>query len=129
MLQNARNRYNIAVWSNGCRDHLDHVFERVFGKDVAAVERNGIPVFDITLLEKDGYFMPKQSQEGFGIFLRKTGFKAEESILFDDTARNLIQAKKYGVSGVLVSDDKPLESLLRPYLGTQQLKVNTYEKD
>ena len=111
-LKNLQPNHNIAIWSNGCRPHLDCVFDRLFSKNTTDVEAEGILVFDICKMKENGYFKPKQSEGGFALFFKKTGFQAQDCILFDDTARNLTMAKAYGVRGVLVKDETPLQNLL-----------------
>lgn len=125
-LQKLKDNNNIAVWTNGCRPHLDCVFNRLFAKNATDIEAAGILVFDICKMKKDGYFRPKQSEDGFALFFEKTGFKAKDCILFDDTLRNLTMAKKYGVRGVLVSDETPLQNLLAQNIVAKN-RVNAYE--
>ena len=126
-LQNMSDRYNIGVLTNNCRAHLDKVFQRVFGKDIALVEKSGIKAYDIKFMEHGGYFRPKQDEIGLVMFLKKQGFKREETILFDDTPHNIEKAKDVGMKAVLISKENTLLKELNKLENLRFGMVKTYE--
>lgn len=107
-LQKASEQYNVGVLTNNSRAHLDKVFQQVFSKNVDQVEENGIKAYDIKFMEHGGYFRPKQDTLGLTMFLQKQGFKPQETILFDDTLRNIQKAKEAGMKAVLISQENSL---------------------
>lgn len=118
---------NVIIWSNNSSEHINKVFQRVFKQDIDAMQKKNIKVADITANEKDGYFLPKQSEEGFGIFLQNHGLIGKESILFDDTPVNLQSAARFGIKGELISEDRDLYHVLQPYYFFARNKGKSYE--
>lgn len=126
-LQILKQDHNLVIWSNNSRVHLDNVFHRLFNKDIMQITEQKIQVLDIKATQHRGYFYPKQSKEGMAVFLHRTGFKAEDCVLFDDTPANLAMARQYGVEGVLVSKDNPLQQCLKPYMPNMSSQGKMYE--
>ena len=126
-LQNVAQNYNVAILSNNSRPHIAKVLNRLFHCSVEEVEQNGIKVFDISSTEKDGHFHPKQSDDGLEIFMQRSQFLPEESLLFDDVLLNIEAAQKIGMHGVLINEEQPLMRALRPFLTTAVNKGKVYE--
>lgn len=126
-LQILKQENNLVIWSNNSRVHLDKVFRRVFNKDIMQITEQGIQVVDIKSTRYKGYFYPKQSKEGLALFLRRTGFKPEDCVLFDDTPANISMAEKYGIKGVLVNSYETLRTSLQVYMPRVKNQGNFYE--
>ncbi|MBR3676421.1 MAG: HAD hydrolase-like protein [Alphaproteobacteria bacterium] len=126
-LQILKQDNNLVIWSNNSRVHLDKVFQRVFNKDIMQITEQGIQVVDIKSTRYKGYFYPKQSTEGLALFLRRTGFKPEDCVLFDDTPANISVAEKYGLKGVLVDGYETLRTNLKTYMPQVKKQGKIYE--
>ncbi|MBP5215601.1 MAG: hypothetical protein J6039_03480 [Alphaproteobacteria bacterium] len=106
----------VFIWTNNCREHLAKVYDRLFALTEDELANRGIKSFDISSMEHEGYFYPKQSEEGFGMFLHKISARPEECVLFDDTERNIDIARKNDVEGILISENKTLIKAVKPYI-------------
>lgn len=126
-LQNVAKEYNVAILSNNSRPHIAKVFRQLFNNSIEDVENAGIKVFDITSTEKDGYFHPKQSENGLSIFAQHFGINPQETLLFDDVALNIESAQKIGMQGILINEKNPLKKALQPFLNKPITKGKEYE--
>ena len=84
-------------------------------------------MFDITSTEKDGYFHPKQSENGLSIFAQRFGINPQETLLFDDVALNIESAQNIGMHGNLINEQHPLKKALLPFLSGAVTKGKEYE--
>lgn len=125
-LQSMTYHYNVGIFTNNSRAHLDKIFKQVFAKDISQVEGQGIKAYDIRSTEHGGYFLPKQDKKGFALFLAKLGMKPEETILLDDTQINIKRAKDAGMQAILITPEKSVINELRKISGTivRQSKVH-----
>lgn len=126
-LQNVAKEYNVAILSNNSRPHIAKVLHQLFDKSIEDVENAGIKVFDITSTEKDGFFHPKQSENGLSIFAQHFGVNPQETLLFDDVALNIESAQKIGMQGNLINEQHPLKKALLPFLSGAVTKGKEYE--
>ena len=124
-LQDLKNQYNVCIFSNNSRPHLDAVFQRIFNKNIDDVEKSGIKTYDIKATEYNGYFYPKQHEQGFILFLKNLGLKAEETLLFDDASINITRAKEIGMSAVLISRENTLLKEIKNY-NVQNINAGKY---
>ena len=114
-LQSLKNQYNICIFTNNSRQHLDAVVQKVFNKTLEEVEQTGIKAYDIRATEYEGYFYPKQHEKGFSLFLKNLNFKPEETLLFDDAPVNIERAKSIGMHAALISQENHLLKELQKY--------------
>lgn len=121
MLQKKAQEQKVVIFSNNSAEHLEKVMLRLFGKTRQQMEETGISVYDITVVEKDGYFLPKQSREGLTFFLRKLNKNPEESMLLDDTQTNIQAAKRQGMQALLITPEKSLQK----YLSGETVRTKT----
>lgn len=128
-LLSVSDKNRVFIWTNNSREHLEKVSERLFSKNLAFLENKGIGVFDITVMEQNGYFQPKQSEKGFEMFLQKIAAKPEDCVLFDDTPRNIKIASQNGVKGILISQDNTLKDNLKVYFSPDYVTQKAREKD
>lgn len=128
LLANTARNYNTVILSNNSRQHISKILSAVFGKDVDAVENNGIKVCDITFTETDGYFLPKQSDNGLSVIAGKLKVLPADCVLLDDSSVNVQAARRQGMQGFLISKEKTLAQYLKS-LGQNfsSRKDKTYE--
>ncbi len=126
-LQNMAQKYNVAILSNNSRPHLAQITNRLFNRSLSEIERSNIQVFDITASLHNGYFHPKQSEDGLSLFCRRFHIKPQETMLFDDVLLNIESAQKIGMNGSLVSAENTLSKAITPFLTMTPTKGKTYE--
>lgn len=126
-LQNMTQKYNVAILSNNSRPHLAQIANRLFNRSLSEIEQNNIKIFDITASLHNGYFHPKQSEDGLSLFCRRSQIQPQETVLFDDVLLNIESAQKIGMKGTLVSAENPLSQAITPFLTLTQTKGKTYE--
>lgn len=126
-LQNATAKYNVSIFTNNSRPHLEKVLNRVFAIGVSDLEKSGISVYDIKATEKDGYFLPKQDKNGFSSFLKKLNLNANETLLFDDAPINIKRAHEAGMHAILITPENPLSKELNKLTGKVIRSGKTYE--
>lgn len=113
ILEELAGRKKIFILSNNSRKHIDCVLQAVFHQTAEQIEKKGVVICDIASTLKDGCFHPKQSPDGFGLFLEKAGVKGEDCRLFDDSEDNLKAARRYGIEGYLITPENNLEKTLK----------------
>lgn len=84
-----------AIYTNGTVKHAENVLERLGIADCF----DG--VFDIVAAE----FAPKPQLSGYRAALNHFGYKAIDSVMVEDIARNLVPAKELGLSTLYVPND------------------------
>lgn len=84
------------VYTNGSRGHAERVTDYMGLRHV----------FDGQFAIEDSQFTPKPNQTSYDLFLGQFGIDPNQSVFFEDLARNLAPAKKMGFSTVLVQSDK-----------------------
>jgi len=104
---------NIAILSNNSRPHIEKVLYNLFKKNAAAAEAEGLKICDITFTEENGYFLPKQSDRGLSFVAKKLNLTPADCTLVDDSVINLQSARRQGMHGVLVNQEKTLEKYLQ----------------
>lgn len=125
-LKNLNGRYNIVIFSNNSRSHLNAICRQVFDTDIVEMETNGIKICDIKSTEYGGYFYPKQHDKGFSLFLNRMRLKSDETILFDDAPINITKAKEAGMRAKLISAENTLLKELQEYILPSARKGKSY---
>ena len=110
LLERAGRNHDIFIFTNNTINHVDKVYYQLWGKTSNDVFFKTCPV---EFTEKNGYFHPKQSNDGFPIFLEKINKKPSECILLDDTEVNINMALSHGLNAKLISEDYPLSTFLK----------------
>ncbi len=118
----------VVIFSNNSYEHIDCVLQKVFRRTAAELSQNGIMIYDITATEKNGYFHPKQSENGFSNFLENIGAQSEDCFLFDDSLPNLQKAKQSGIDGSLVTENNNLETQLGVMFAKNKIWEKNYEQ-
>lgn len=84
LIKKTQKDYDVVIFTNNTRPHLEKVFEKRFGKTVA---ETGLECYDISHTKYNDIFHPKQSQLGMKLFSQKIGKNAHECTLVDDTQK------------------------------------------
>ena len=126
-LVGAAGQYNVSVFTNNSRPHLEKVLEKVFDKSCADLKKYGIKAYDISTTEHNGYFYPKQHERGFEFFLKRTGMNAGGTLLFDDAPVNIEKALETGMQGILITPENTLIKELNKLNTNKFEKTKTYE--
>ena len=126
-LMAASSKYNVSIFTNNSRPHLEKVLNCVFAKGIADLEKNGISVYDIKSTEKNGYFFPKQTENGFKFFLKRMNLQAEKTILFDDAPINIERAISAGMKAILVTPENSLQKELHKLSCFNITNIKTHE--
>ncbi len=83
------------VFTNGSQDHATKIMERL------GVTRHFSAIFDIAA----GNFVPKPEPAAYRALLARHAIKPDDSVMFDDMARNLAPAAELGMATVWVRTD------------------------
>ena len=102
-------KYEICILTNNCKDHLDKVYSRLFGK---TVEEFPFPSYDVSFTFKNEIFHPKQSVDGFTNFIKKINKKNSECIVIDDSQRNIQRCIENNIPYELISYNNTLKMVL-----------------
>lgn len=126
-LRSAMRLYDVAILSNNSRPHIDNVLQRVFEKTASEAEVAGIKICDITFTERDGYFLPKQSENGLSFVAEKLKVNPNECTLLDDSSVNIKAARRQGMNGVLINSENTAEKYLKSICSLPFEKGKGYE--
>jgi putative hydrolase of the HAD superfamily len=88
------------VFTNGCRNHAARVLERL---ELAHLFD---AIWDIRAID----YRPKPEAEAYRTVLAKSGVLASASAMFDDIARNLVEAHALGLTTVWLKNGSPWSS-------------------
>ena len=102
-------KYDICILTNNCKDHLDKIYSRLFGK---TIEELPFTSYDISFTFQDEMFHPKQSVDGFTNFLKKINKKNTECIVCDDSKRNIQRCIENKIPYELITIDNTLKKVL-----------------
>ena len=102
-------KYEICIFTNDCRWHLDKVYSKLFGK---TYENFPFKSFDIKDTFKDGSFHPKQTADGYKIIMKKINKKGNECIICDDSYRNIRQCIENKFSYEYITEENTLKKVL-----------------
>lgn len=113
LLQEVRNYYNLAIYTNNHVKHLNKILETKFGKNTTNI---GFVCYDITSTYFNNIFHPKRSDLGLRMVAEKLGQDPENCILVDDAEINCAKALSIGMEAVLITEDFTLKDYLREIL-------------
>ncbi len=113
LLLKASKKYEICIFTNNCRAHLDKVYEKLFGKSLKDFP---FPSYDISFTLKDGMFHPKQSKDGYINFLKKIKKEKKECIVCDDSKANINRCKEFGIQYEFITLENNLKKVLTKLL-------------
>ena len=85
------------VFTNGCRDHAARILNRLGMTHLFA------DVWDIRTMD----FMPKPETSAYDSVVAAGGVACQNAAMFDDIARNLVPARKLGMTTVWLKSDSP----------------------
>ena len=110
LLIKTREKYEICIFTNNHKIHLDKVYMKLFGKTVKDLP---FPSYDISFTFKDGIFHPKQSPYGFINFIQKINKKINECIVCDDSKRNINRCIENNIAYEHITEDNTLKMVLK----------------
>ena len=106
------------VFTNGCRNHAARVLERL------ELTHLFDAIWDIRAID----YCPKPEAEAYRTVLAKSGVLASEAAMFDDIARNLVEAHALGLTTVWLKNGSPWSSQGPLYPVAQSEHID-YETD
>ena len=104
LLRKTSKKYNIYIFTNGHRTHVDICCKILF--DVGLNEIPFMKCFDITETYEDGKFIRKQDENGLEKACERIGCQMSDCILIDDKKKNIKVAKSKGMRGIRVKSKK-----------------------
>ena len=83
------------VFTNGCVNHAGRVLQRL------GLETHFDEIWDIRTID----FMPKPDAAAYRTVLARAGLNGADAVLFEDIARNLVEARRLGMTTVWVKNE------------------------
>ena len=109
LLIQASKKYEICIFTNDNKFHLDKVYKQLFGK---SLQDFPFPSYDIGFTFKDGCFHPKQTKEGYINFMKKIKKDKKDCIVIDDSYRNIQRCMEIGIQYEYITNKKTLTNVL-----------------
>lgn len=108
-LSSLNENYNVYILSNTNNVHIDYVHEEL---------KSNHGLSDFSTLVKEVYYshevaMRKPDEEIFRWVLDKNNLLPEQTIFLDDNAENIIEAKRIGITSLLVNNPEDVPELLK----------------
>ena len=107
------------IFTNGSKTHAEKVISRL--------ELNNVfdEIFDI----EDSQFIPKPQIQAYLNFFKKFKLDPKKTIMFEDMSRNLVPAKKLGMTTVLIKREMPMKEKKYHFKEFEDLWKNNNEAD
>ncbi len=107
------------IFTNGSKTHAEKVISRLGLNNVFD------EIFDI----EDSKFIPKPQIQAYLTFLKKLKLDPKKTIMFEDMSRNLVPAKKLGMTTVLIKREMPMKEKKYHFKEFEDLWKNNNEAD
>ena len=109
LLIKASKKYDICIFTNENKFHLDKVYKQLFVKSLRDFP---FPSYDINFTFKDGCFHPEQTKEGYINFMKKINKDKKDCIVIDDSYRNIQRCMEIGIQYEYITNGNTLTNVL-----------------